>query len=191
MFSTNKLLGEGVKSGLSYALSKDNAGGYRAVQDAATRAAQLYQPYLQAGADAQKRIADLQGLNGPEAQAAARSQFTADPGYQFALGEGVNAIDASAARRGMLQSGNNERAVQEYGSGLASQMYQQYLKNLYGQAGMGMKAAGGVGQNSIDSATAYAMMKAARANRYNQMVGGIAGALLPSPQDQYYASLYQ
>jgi len=50
-------------------------------------------------------------------------QFKADPGYQFRQQEGVNALDASAAARGRLQSGAQARAITRYGSNLASQEY--------------------------------------------------------------------
>lgn len=49
--------------------------------------------------------------------------FEADPGYQFRRQEGINALDASAAARGRLQSGAQSRAVTRYASDLASQEY--------------------------------------------------------------------
>jgi hypothetical protein len=57
-------------------------------------------------------------------------QFTADtfeqfkdPSYDFRMQEGVNALDRSAASRGRLLSGAQDRAVTRYGSDLASQEY--------------------------------------------------------------------
>lgn len=50
-------------------------------------------------------------------------KFEADPGYQFRRQEGINALDASAASRGRLQSGAQARAVSRYGSDLASNEY--------------------------------------------------------------------
>lgn len=49
--------------------------------------------------------------------------FKADPGYQFRKQEGVNALDASAAARGRLQSGAQDRAVTRYGQDYASNEY--------------------------------------------------------------------
>lgn len=49
--------------------------------------------------------------------------FQESPGYQFRRQEGINALDASAAARGRLQSGAQARAVTRYGSNLASQEY--------------------------------------------------------------------
>lgn len=56
----------------------------------------------------------------------------ADPGYQFRRQEGINALDASAAARGRLQSGAQARAVSRYGSDLASQEYGAAYNRAYG-----------------------------------------------------------
>jgi len=57
-------------------------------------------------------------------------QFTAeifeqfkDPGYEFRVSEGVNALDRSAASRGRLLSGAQDKAVTQYGQDMASQEY--------------------------------------------------------------------
>lgn len=46
-----------------------------------------------------------------------------DPGYQFRMSEGVNALDASAAARGRLLSGAQQKGVTNYAQNLASQEY--------------------------------------------------------------------
>lgn len=48
---------------------------------------------------------------------------TDDPGYQFRLQQGVGALDASAAARGGLGSGAQQRALARYGQDLGSQEY--------------------------------------------------------------------
>lgn len=62
--------------------------------------------------------------------------FKADPGYQFRLQEGVNAIDASAAARGRLNSGAQDRALSRYASDLASQEYGNAFNRAVTQYGM-------------------------------------------------------
>jgi hypothetical protein len=52
------------------------------------------------------------------------SDFQADPGYAFRLSEGLKGMNATAAARGGLLSGNALRAGQEYGQQLGSQEYQ-------------------------------------------------------------------
>ena len=49
---------------------------------------------------------------------------TDDPGYQFRLRQGQEALDASAAARGGLGSGAQQKALLEYGQDLGSQEYQ-------------------------------------------------------------------
>jgi len=51
------------------------------------------------------------------------SDFEADPGYAFRLSEGIKALDASAASRGGLLSGNTLRGALKYGQDAASQEY--------------------------------------------------------------------
>lgn len=46
-----------------------------------------------------------------------------DPSYDFRMQEGINALDRSAASRGRLLSGGQDKAVTRYGSNLASQEY--------------------------------------------------------------------
>lgn len=174
-FKGSNLVGGGLKAGLSYALSDDNAGGYGAIQNAANTAANSYAPYTQSGAAASKLLADINGLNGPEAQSAALQGFQTDPGYKFALDQGVDALDASAAKRGLLISGNNQQAVQNYGSGLASQYFKDYIGRLSQQAGTGYNATGQQAQNTMDAATAYALMKANKGNQWNQALAGFLG----------------
>jgi hypothetical protein len=87
---------------------------------------------------------DATGANGPAGNARATSNFQANPGYQFQLGQGLQAIDRGAASRGMLTSGNTLNAEQQYGTGLANQSYQQYTQNLQPYLGQQTSAAAGV-----------------------------------------------
>lgn len=48
-----------------------------------------------------------------------------EPGYQFLLREGTNAVNNSASARGLLQSGNTLRDLTEFNQGLAGTTYQQ------------------------------------------------------------------
>ncbi len=50
--------------------------------------------------------------------------FEKDPSYDFRKQEGINALDRSAASRGRVLSGAQDRAVTRYGSNLASTEYQ-------------------------------------------------------------------
>lgn len=68
--------------------------------------------------------------------------FQASPGYEFARGEGIRAIDQAAAARGMLGSGGRLRELTRYGTGVANQEYNNWLSRLQGLAGVGQAASG-------------------------------------------------
>ena len=105
--------------------------------DAASQANQLaygiYQqnradqmPWMQAGTGALKQL-----VTGTQPGGEFTKNFTAadlaagmDPGYAFRLSEGNKALNASAAARGGLISGNALKAAQNYGQEAASQEYQ-------------------------------------------------------------------
>ena len=52
------------------------------------------------------------------------------PGYQFSLNQGNQAVQGSAAARGMLNTSNTIAAVDQYSQGLAQQTYQNQVGNL-------------------------------------------------------------
>jgi hypothetical protein len=110
------------------------------------------QPYAGTGGHALTSIADMYGLPNPKNPAggqafsdSALAAFRNSPDYQVALKEGVRARDLSAAAKGNLLSGGQEKRLAEYGSDLASMKFGQYMNRLYDLAGMGQKAAAGQG----------------------------------------------
>jgi hypothetical protein len=110
------------------AVSSKNAADKQS--DAARRAADLQQqqyeqiradqaPYREAGVNA---LGKLQGM--ADYQKFGMDQFTQDPGYGFRLKQGQKALDASAAARGGLISGNALKAATAFGQDMGSQEYQ-------------------------------------------------------------------
>jgi len=86
-------------------------------------------PYLGEGQQAIKQLGHLT-LNGDNFQSYLKGrglgggQFsTNNPQYQFLQKQGMQALDRSAAARGMGYSGAQLKALNEYGQGLASQQY--------------------------------------------------------------------
>lgn len=57
--------------------------------------------------------------------------FQASPGYQFSFDQGVQARDRSAAARGRLNSGAQDKALTRYGQGMANQEYDNFLNRYY------------------------------------------------------------
>jgi hypothetical protein len=123
-------------------------------------------------------------------------QFTADsfmqmkdPSYDFRMQEGVNALDRSAASRGRLLSGAQDRAVTRYGSDLASQEYgnafsramatdQYNLGKQQSLAGVGQSATNVVSQAGANAASGIAQttMSGAAAQGNAAIAGGQAQA---------------
>lgn len=82
-----------------------------------------------------------------------------DPGYDFRLKSGTNAINNNAAASGMLQSGDTLRALTEFGQDMGSQEYGNAFNRFLGEgqfrqglAGMGQNAATQGGQLANEGA---------------------------------------
>jgi hypothetical protein len=87
----------------------------------------LNQPFYDTGVNAMNNLA------GQAAYTPAAFNYEADPGYAFRFNEGMKGINATAAARGGLISGNALRAASDYGQASGSQEYQnsynRYLAN--------------------------------------------------------------
>jgi len=87
---------------------------------------------------------------GQQAQESAFDTFRNSTGYQFRLGEGLDAVGSAYAGIGGLQSGAAMRGINEYGQNFASNEFGNYAGLLSGQQAVGAGAASalaGVGQN--------------------------------------------
>ena len=149
-------------------------GALRALGGSSDIASGYQQPFYDTGMDSLSQLADILGINGPEAAAAARERFQTSPGYQFQLDEGVRAIDRSAAARGGLYSGQTGRDLMTFGTGLANQEFNNYLSRLAELAGSGQGAAGTLSQiaSGFGSNAANTLLGTA-ANKANTRTGGM------------------
>lgn len=145
------------------------AGSSAAKKAAALQAAQFAQtredlaPFREAGVTSLNQLQILLGLSGtPEEQQAARDALTSSPNFQFQLGQGVTALDQSAAARGGLLSGNQLKGVTEFGQGLASNTFSSRFNQLSAIAGLGQNAAAQTGNLGAQSA----------ANQGNALIAG-------------------
>ncbi len=75
---------------------------------------------------------DALGLGGAEGNAATMERFQAGPGYQFAMDQGLNALERRAGAQGRLQSGNTGLDTLTYATGLADQTYGNWMDRLQG-----------------------------------------------------------
>lgn len=122
--------------------------------DATARNQQLEGNYNTLGANSANSLDSLlqNGFQAPTLE-----QAQQNPGYQFALNTGVDALDRSAAARGNVFSGTQGKALQQFGQDLGTQNYQQVYNNalnnyntnyqsLLGGAQLGQQAIGEQGQ---------------------------------------------
>lgn len=143
------LAGSSIQAGATRDAASQQADAYRAAQQLQMQQYNQTRsdlaPHRQAGSDALSKLSAL---------AANPFQFNFnqdDPGYQFRLKQGADALNASAASRGGYFSGGTGRALVDYGQGMASQEYQ----NAFNRALMGrqlttseLSALAGMGQNA-------------------------------------------
>ncbi len=92
-----------------------------------------YDPYVRSGLNFNDALNRL--ISDP-------SSVRSLPGYQFAQGEGIQALDRSAAARGMLNSGRQSKDLLRFGTGLADQTYGNQLARLMAGNAQGQSATG-------------------------------------------------
>jgi len=108
-----------------------------AQQDALNQQLELQKPFTEAGTTA---VNQLSAMTQPGGEATKNFEYAPfnynqniDPGTQFRLQQGLNAMNATAAARGGLISGNALKAGQDYGQAQGSQEYgaafNRYLQN--------------------------------------------------------------
>ena len=106
------------------------------------------QPYTSAGTSAltaQQNLLGLNGAAGTGAQQQAFDNFNNSTGYQFGLNQGLNAINSNAYANGNADSGATLKALQDRGSQLANQQFNQYYSDLNGLGSQGLSAYQGLG----------------------------------------------
>ena len=165
------------QTGVSSATAGGQAGVTAANQNAndilsssSQQQQQLYQPYVQAGQSSVNSLQQLAGANGPLAQQFSfnPSDLSADPGYQFTLQQGQQAIQRAAAAQGGLFSSGTLKSLAGYSTGTANQYFNDaynraqstfntnrqgtmdQISTLQGLSGQGLTATGG-SANAIGS----------------------------------------
>jgi hypothetical protein len=85
-----------------------------------------------------------------------KSDYTQTPGYLFNLAQGTQAANQSAASQGMLLSGQQQKALTQYGQGAATSDYQSYLNNLATVSGQGSGVATSGGNQAVQTGSGLA-----------------------------------
>jgi hypothetical protein len=189
-----------IGGGLAYMGSQNAANAQRdaAAQSAATQQAiadqsiaaqkEMYQqgrtdlaPYREGGVTAQNQLMQMLGIGGDQtapgygryAKDFSMSDFTTDPGYQFRLEQGMRALNASAAAKGMGMSGANIKGATEYGQNMGSQEYtnafNRYQTNRAAQLDPLFKLYTGGQASAANSAAGAANLGANLGSTYNTL----------------------
>lgn len=155
-------------------------------------------PYADAGRGSLSQLMGQMGPNGYFNQTYDGQDIYSDPGYQFRLNEGLDAVQSGAAAQGGLLSGATMKALQSYGQDMASQEYQNAynrfnadqtnrynrLSNIVGlgqnaaaqQGNTGMQTAQAVANNTMAGANAQAAGQIAAGNKTANSFGSILSA---------------
>jgi hypothetical protein len=177
----------GSKAAKSAARTQAASADYAAQlqQEQFDKQVELQAPFREAGLTAQNKLLDYMGLSpnagGKYARDFSMADYQADPGYAFRLSEGMKGLNATAAARGGLISGNALRAATAYGQEMGSQEYQNAynryqtnrsnqlnpLQSLMGAGQTATNTMGQAGQNYANQAgEAYMGAGNARASGY-------------------------
>lgn len=106
------------------------------------------------------------------------STFANFPGYTFGFDQGVQALDRSAASRGLLLSGGQEKDLMQFGDQYAMQQaWGPYISGLTGLASQGESSAAGVGNAGISTGAGIASTQLGAGNALAQGQIGSAQAL--------------
>lgn len=183
------------------AKAANNAAGLQAQSEADSLALQkemfdkqveLNQPWQDAGLKALDNYASNPAFK------FSYDDLTADPSYKFRQQQGVNAMDMSAAAKGKILSGAQDKALANYGQNLASEEYQNaysralgtYNTNANTQLNVANLGRGATGQTSqaaqnyansasntmANSANSQAQSQIAAGNAYASGIQGIGNA---------------
>jgi hypothetical protein len=129
--------------------------------------------YRDLGTGATRQLAERLGSNGDLARRFTLADYQEDPGYQFRLNQGEQAINRNALARGRFNSGSVLKELQGYNSNLASQEFGNAFNRWRAESGdiYGRLAdASGRGQRAVESGNA------SRASLRGQMAQNIIGA---------------
>ena len=121
------------------------------------------QPYVDAGAGSVNALSAWNAPGGQGSQQFNYQDYLNSPAMAFQMQQGQQALDRSAASRGVALTPGTAMSEAAYNQGVGSQYYQQAFNNfqtgqtnrfnqLASVAGMGENAAAGVGNNGLQTA---------------------------------------
>lgn len=122
------------------------------------------------GVGADVSLANQLGINGAPPD---YSAFNNSPGFQFALSQGKQAIDRTAAANESLYTPNTLAMLSQYNTGYASQNYNNYINQLMQSAGLGAQGNTGLAQGITQTGNNISQLQQ---NQGNAKAGGTANS---------------
>lgn len=116
-----------------------------------------------------------QGLAGYSGLLTNPSSVTSDPGYQFGLNQGVNALDRSAASKGLLLSGSQQKALDQYGQDYGQTYLDKILSRYDNAIDVGQTATTQVNNAGLTSAQGKSSIYNSLANLAATTASGKSG----------------
>lgn len=133
-------------------------------------------PFIQAGQQALPQYENLIGT-GPGGPGGIANALGALPGYQFTLGQGLQATQNGFAAQGLANSGAALKGAANYATGLAQSNWQNYITPVQALVGSGQNAAGNLGSLGLQSAGQQASLGVAAGQAQAAGTIGSANAL--------------
>lgn len=137
-------------------------------------------PYVAEGQSAGNSLAQLYGLNGQGTAGtnAAFNAFSQLPAFQFPYQQGLRGVNFGLGSQGLLQSGSQAKATQQFGQGLASTYlmsnYVNPLMQIYGQGAQSAQSLAGTSASLLGNAGSASA--AGTVGAANALTGGLTGA---------------
>lgn len=150
--------------------------GTTTAQNYLTDAENLYGDMAARGKKGTTMLDNALGLNGAEGNAAATSAFQTNPGYQFQLDQGLQALGRGNSARGSFQSGGAGIDELKYATGYADQAYDKWLGNLTGYNGVAATGTAGQAGALGDLAGLFTGAAGAKTGLHTNVVNGSVNA---------------
>ena len=113
-------------------------------------------------------------------------EMNADPGYQFRMQQGQQALERSGAAKGVTNTGGNLRDILDYGQQAGSQEYGAAYGRKLGEYGMNEQNRFNTYQTNYANAMgAYNQNEANRAGAFDRNVGNAANAYNTNTENAY------
>lgn len=172
------VIGGGLSAYGSMSAASTEAG---AANNAAANQMKMYQqtrsdlaPYMMGGQTAFSNLQNLMGAGGPTASANMLNGLRNYPGYQFALQQGQQGLDRTAAAKGLLLSGGQLKDTVNYNQGMADQLFGNYFNQNMDLAKIGQNSAAGVGTQGQNAASTAGNMQMLGAGALGNGINNVA-----------------